>query len=183
GTWVDATYPWDLLELAREVLANGRIDPPESRDRVWVDASASVHDAATIQSPAVIGPDCEVGPGAVIGPNVALGRNVTVGANATLARTVVDNDTRVGPGSTLIDTVLGQAVTLGANTVVSDGPGDVRIGTEIVEDAPLGALLADRVQAGGNVSFAPGTLVGPNARLATGVTVDGNVREGAEVRR
>jgi len=183
GTWVDATYPWDLLELAREVLANGRIEPPESREQVWIDASASVHDAATIQPPSVVGPDCEIGAGAVVGPNVALGRNVTVGANATLATTVLDNDARVGPGSTLIDAVVGQAVSLGPNTVVTGGPGDVRVGTEIFEDEPLGALLADRVEAEGNVSFAPGTLVGPNAHLATGVSVDSSVTEGAEVRR
>lgn len=183
GTWVDATYPWDLLELAREVLADGRLDPPESSEQVWIDASASVHDAATIQPPAVVGPDCEVGAGAVVGPNVALGRNVTVGANATLATAVVDDDTRIAPGSTLLDAVVGQAVTLGPNAVVSGGPGDVRVGTEIFEDAPLGTLLADRVEAEGDVSFAPGTLVGPNARLATGVTVDGYVAEDAEVRR
>ncbi|ACV11174.1 Nucleotidyl transferase [Halorhabdus utahensis DSM 12940] len=183
GTWVDATYPWDLLELARTVLANGRLDPPESRDQVWIDASASVHEAATIQPPAVIGPDSEVGAGAVIGPNVAIGRNVTVGANGTIATAVLDDDARVGPGSTLIDAIVGQAVTLGPNAVVSGGPGDVRIGTAIYEDEPLGALLADRVEAGGDVSFAPGTLVGPNAHLATGVSVEGCVTEGAEVRR
>ncbi|WEL16805.1 N-acetylglucosamine-1-phosphate uridyltransferase [Halorhabdus sp. SVX81] len=183
GTWVDATYPWDLLELAQEVLANGRINPPESDKRVWIDESATVHEAATIQPPTVVGPDCEIGPGAVVGPNVALGRNATVGSNATLRTTVLDDDARVGPGSTLLDAVIGQAVTVGPNTVVSGGPSEVRVGTEIFEDEPLGALLADRVTAEGNVSFAPGTLVGPNAHLATGVSVEGCVTEGAEVRR
>ncbi|EMA22375.1 glucose-1-phosphate thymidylyltransferase [Haloarcula argentinensis DSM 12282] len=183
GMWVDATYPWDLLTVAREVLARGRVVESARDEQVWVDNSARVHDEATLQSPAVIGPDCEVGPDAVIGPNVALGRNVTVGANSVIQHTVLDADTRVDPSSTLIDTVTGQDVNLGVNTVVPGGPADVQVGTEVFEDQRLGAVIADRAVALGDVSFVSGSLVGPNAQLATGVTVDGTVREGAEVVR
>ena len=44
-------------------------------------------------------------------------------------------------------------------------------------------MIADRARARGNVSFTPGSLVGPKARLDVGVTVRGNVDEGAEVTR
>ncbi|WP_136689275.1 bifunctional sugar-1-phosphate nucleotidylyltransferase/acetyltransferase [Halorhabdus amylolytica] len=183
GTWVDATYPWDLVELTREVLADGVPTVPERERGVWVAESARVHETATVQRPAVVGPDSEVGPGAVVGPDVALGRNVTVGANATVTTAVLDDDTRIGPGSTLVDAVTGQHVRVGAGSVVPGGPAEVRVGNEILEGRPLGALLADRVRAVGNVTFAPGTLVGPNARLATGVHASGYVPEDAEVRR
>ncbi|MFB6185132.1 MAG: bifunctional sugar-1-phosphate nucleotidylyltransferase/acetyltransferase [Haloarculaceae archaeon] len=183
GLWVDATYPWDLLTVATEVLARGRVDQPARDERVWVDDAARVHEAATLQAPVVVGPDCEVSPGAVVGPNVALGRNVTVGANATVRRSVLDADTRVDPASTLQDTVTGQDVHLGAGTVVPGGPADVRVGTSVFEDQRLGAVVADRVHAEGDVSLAPGTLVGPNAHLDTGVRVSGHVVEGAEVVR
>jgi len=183
GTWVDATYPWDLLELAREVLDSGITDIPEHEEGVWIAESARVHGSATVQGPAVVGPDSEIGPEAVIGPAVAIGQNVTVGANATITAAVLDDDTRVGPGSTLVDTVTGQDVRVGAGSVVPGGPAEVRVGNEIFEGRPLGALLADRVRVGGNVTFTPGTLVGPNADLETGVHVDGHVRENAEVHR
>ncbi|MDG5776133.1 sugar phosphate nucleotidyltransferase [Haloarculaceae archaeon H-GB1-1] len=183
GMWVDATYPWDLLTMATEVLARGRTDEPERGTNVWIDDDAIVHDAATLQPPVVVGPDCEVSPGAVVGPNVALGRNVTVGANATVERSVLDADTRVDPGSILQDTVTGQAVHLGAGTVVPGGPADVRVGTHVFEDQRLGAVVGDRARAEGNVSLAPGTLVGPNAHLHTGVLADGHVEEDAEVVR
>ncbi|QUJ71292.1 bifunctional sugar-1-phosphate nucleotidylyltransferase/acetyltransferase [Haloarcula marismortui] len=183
GMWVDATYPWDLLTVAREVLARGRVVESARDEQVWVDNSARVHDEATLQSPVVIGPDCEIGPDAVIGPNVALGRNTTIGANSVIQNTVLDADTRVDPSSTLIDTVTGQDVDLGVNTVVPGGPADVQVGTEVFEDQRLGAVIADRAVALGDVSFVSGSLVGPNARLATGVTVNGTVREGAEVVR
>ena len=183
GMWVDATYPWDLLAVAREVLARGRLTEPSRKDDVWIADSARVHHGAVLQGPVVVSPDCEVGPDAVIGPNAALGRNVTVGANATIQRSVIDADTRVDPGSTLLDTVTGQDVHLGASTVVPAGPADVRVGNRIFEDERLGAVIADRVTARGSVSLTPGSLVGPNATLDTGVTVRENVSEGAEVTR
>jgi glucose-1-phosphate thymidylyltransferase len=183
GLWVDATYPWDLLAVSREVLARGRVNEPEQADRVWVDDAAIVHEDATLEPPVVVDADCEVGPSAVVGPNTSLGRNVTVGANATVQGSVLDADTRVDPGSTLIDTVTGQDVDLGANTVVPGGPGDVRVGQQVFEDQPLGAVLADRVTARGNVSVSAGTLVGPNATLHAGAHVRDYIAEDAEVVR
>jgi len=183
GLWVDATYPWDLLEVAEEVLARGRVGGAERAEGVWVDDDARVHQAATLRGPVAVGADCEVAPGAVVGPDVALGRNVTVGANATVERAVLDGDTRVGPGSTLVDTVCGQRVRLAANATAAGGPADVRVGARVYEDQPLGAVLADRVRARGGVSFAPGTLVGPGATLGPGVHVRDTVQEGTEVVR
>jgi glucose-1-phosphate thymidylyltransferase len=183
GLWVDATYPWDLLDVSRELLLNGRVTEPERGESVWVADSATVHEDATLQGPVVVGPDTEVRPGAVVGPFAALGRNATIGANAVVSRSVLDVDARVGPNSTLLDCVTGQGVTLGANTTVSGGPGDVRVEDTVFEGQRLGALLSDRVRAEGDVSFVPGVLVGPSAKLHTGVTVSENIRERAEVFR
>jgi len=183
GLWVDATYPWDLLVVAREVLARGRVDEPERADRVWVDETAIVHETTTLDPPVVVDADSEVGPGAVVGPNTSLGRNVTVGANATVQGSVLDDDTRVDPGSTPTETVTGQDVDLGANTVVPGGPGDVRVGRELFEDQPLGAVMADRVTARGNVSVSAGTLIGSNATLHADAHVRDAIAEDAEVVR
>ena len=183
GLWVDATYPWDLLTVAREVLARGRVTESNRRDSVWVADSAHVHEDATLQAPVVVGPDCEVAAGTVLGPDAALGANVTVGANATVQQSVLDADTRVDAGATLVDTVAGQDVTLGVETVVPGGPADVQIGTEVFEDRTLGAVFADRVTTRGNVSVSPGTLVGPSATLHAGVHAFGHVAEDAEVVR
>ncbi|MFC4451016.1 sugar phosphate nucleotidyltransferase [Halorussus aquaticus] len=181
--WEDATYPWDLLDVSSDLLVHGRVTEPEREESVWVADSATIHEDATLQGPVVVGPDTEVRPGAVVGPYAALGRNATVGANAVVSRSVLDTDTRVGPNSTLLDCVTGQGVSLGADATVPGGPGDVRVGDTVFEGQRLGALLADRVRADGDVSFAPGTLVGPNAHLRTGVTVSENISEHAEVFR
>ncbi len=183
GTWADATYPWDLLTVAREVLGNGMVAGVQRHPGEWVAESATVHEDATLVGPAVVAPDCEVGAGAVVGPYVALGRNATVEANATVQTSVVDADTRVGPGSVLVDTVAGQNVRVGAGAVVPGGPGDVVVGDRVFPDRRLGAVLGDRVRLGGGSRCDPGTLVGTGARIGTGVVARGHVAEGAEVVR
>ncbi|MFC7072965.1 bifunctional sugar-1-phosphate nucleotidylyltransferase/acetyltransferase [Halovenus rubra] len=183
GLWADATYPWDLLNVAQEIFERGRTGVSEQDDQVWIDDDAAIHDSATVQPPVAIGPNCEIGPSSVVGPNVSLAENSTVGANVTIRRSVVGNDCRISHGSTVVDTVLGQDVHLGINVAIPGGPADVRVGTEIVESRQLGAVLADRVRAAGNVAFEPGTLVGTQASIKTGATVGGLVSEGVEVVR
>ncbi|MFC7057312.1 bifunctional sugar-1-phosphate nucleotidylyltransferase/acetyltransferase [Halovenus salina] len=183
GLWADATYPWDLLYVANEVFERGRIGTTAHEDGIWIDEDAVIHETAVLQPPVVVGPDCEVGPSAVIGPNVSLAENTTVGANVTLERAVVDSDSRIGHGSTVVDAVLGQDVDLGVNVTVPGGPGDVRVGNEMFESQELGAVLADRVQAVGNVAFEPGTLVGTGASIGTGATVGGLIGAQTEVVR
>jgi glucose-1-phosphate thymidylyltransferase len=183
GIWADATYPWDLLKLSREVLREGRVSEGERHVSVYVSQTARIHDTATLQGPVVVGPDCEVGPGTVIGPDVALGQNVTVGANSTVVESVLDADTRVGPGSTLIETVTGQDVTLGAGTTVSGGPADVVLDERVFPGQDLGAVFADRVRSAGGVTADPGTLVGTGADIAPGVVVSGRIPTDAEVVR
>jgi len=182
GLWADATYPWDLLTVAGELLADGRVDGIQRHPGAWIAESASVAEA-TLRGPVVVGPDCELAPGAVVGPGVALGRNVTVGANAVVEGSVLDADTRVGPGSTLSDCVTGQTVRLGPNTVAPGGPADVIVGERVFRGERLGAVVADRARAEGGVRLVPGTLVGPSASLGTGVVVGGRVAEDAEVVR
>jgi len=183
GLWADATYPWDLLYLNRELLGRERVDRPRLRDAVWVADSARVHERATLQGPVAVGPDAEVAAGAVIGPNVTVGRNGTVGSNVTLRNAVLDTDARVGDGATVVDCVAGQDVTVGAGSVVPGGPGDVRVEDRVFEGRTLGAVLADRACVGGGVTFAPGTLVGAGATVADGVHLAGTVPNGARVVR
>jgi glucose-1-phosphate thymidylyltransferase len=183
GMWVDATYPWDLLEVCGEVLARGRVSQPETESQVWVDPTAAVHEAATLRAPVVVGPDTEIGPSAVVGPTVAVGRNGTIGANATVERSVLDADSRVGAGATVIDAVFGQDVHLGPGSTVPGGPADVRVDTTVFEDQALGAVVADRGRLGGNVAIAPGTLVGPGVTVETGAHVSGRIAEGSRVVR
>jgi len=183
GLWSTATYPWDLLTVARDLLAAGHVDEPERSRGVYVDETANVHGDATLQAPVVVGPDAVVGPGAVVGPDSALGRNVTVESGAVVEGSVLDIDTRIGANATVVDAVTGQGVTVGPGGAIPGGEADVRVGTTIHENRRLGCIAADRATIGGGATVAPGSLVGPDASVAAGAYASGVLPEGAEVRR
>ncbi|WP_251342973.1 sugar phosphate nucleotidyltransferase [Haloplanus halophilus] len=183
GLWSTATYPWDLLTVARDLLAEGLVDEPERRRGVYVDETASVHDDAVLRPPVVVGPDAVVGPGSVIGPDSALGRHTTVGAGAVVEGSVLDIDTRIGPNATVVDAVTGQGAVVGPGATVPGGEADVRVGSMIHENRRLGCVAADRAHVAGGASVAPGTLLGTGVRVGVGAHASGVVPEGTEVRR
>jgi len=181
--WMDATHPWDLLTLSKELLGRGWIDLPESETQIYVDNSASVHPDATLIAPVALDRDTVIEAGAVVGPYAAIGENTTIGANTVLKNVVVDTGTTVGPHTTGIDLVVGQDCTLEADLTVAGGPADVVLNDTVYSDTDLGGVIADRVRIGGDATFEAGALVGPDATVGPGVVVRGTIEAGSEVVR
>lgn len=179
GLWVDATYPWDLLDVSFELFDAGIVDgerPSNGSHR------ASVHGSAVIREPVVVEQDCVIGADAVVGPYVCLGENATICSNAVVEKSVIDADTRIEANATAIECVTGVGVTIGAGSTIPGGPGDVRVGDRVFEDESLGVLLADRACDRGGVTYVPGSIVGPDVDVQPGTTVRGTIDEGTEVR-
>ncbi|MFP9193671.1 sugar phosphate nucleotidyltransferase [Natrialbaceae archaeon A-CW1-1] len=178
GFWVDATYPWDLLEVSFELFDGGLVDGGHA-----IDASTepNIHETAVFREPVIVDGDCEIGPGAVVGPYACIGENTIIESNAVVKRSVLDSDTRVNANATVIDCVTGVGVQIGAGSSIPGGPGDVRVGNRVFEDEPLGALLADRVRDRGGVHYLSGSIVGPESVIYTGSVVRGTISEGTEV--
>ena len=181
--WMDATHPWDLLALSRELLARGWVDAPETNTDCYVHESANVHPDATLVGPVVVDSDVIIEAGAVVGPYAAIGASSTVGAGSVLRDVVVDTDTTIGPNTTAIELVAGQGCELGAGLTVEGGPADVVLDEQVHSDVDLGGVIADRVTLGGNAALEPGALIGPGATVGTGVIVPGEVDAGSEVVR
>ncbi|USZ71271.1 sugar phosphate nucleotidyltransferase [Natronosalvus halobius] len=175
GLWVDATYPWDLLTIAEDLLASGGVESQVSAD-------AYVHESATIVDPVVVPADCVVGAGSVVGPNVCLGENVTVGSNVSLTHAVVDADTRIEDGATVRDCVTGRGARIGPGSTVVGGPSDVQINDSVHRDVDFGALFADHAHDEGGSTFAPGVIVGADAYVQAGSTLRGTIEDDVEVR-
>ena len=185
--WMDATHPWDLLALSRELLARGWIDlstaEPTADANIYVDDSARVHPDATLIGPVAIDQDAVIEAGTVVGPYAAIGENVTVGANSVLKDVVVDTGTTIGPTTTAIELVAGQDCTLHAELTVAGGPADVAVNDTIYSDVDLGGVIADRASLGGNATLEAGALLGPDATVGPGVVVRGTIKAGSEVVR
>jgi glucose-1-phosphate thymidylyltransferase len=181
--WMDATHPWDLLSLSRELLARGWVDAPTTDTDIYVSDSAHVHPEATLIGPVVVDSDAVIEAGAVVGPYAAIGSSATVGSGSVLSDVVVDTDTVIGPNTTAIELVAGQGCDVGAALTVGGGPADVVLDEEVYTDVDLGGVIADRVEIGGGATLEPGALIGPEASVGTGVIVGGRIDAGSEVVR
>jgi len=181
--WMDATHPWDLLALSRELLARGWVDAPETDTNVYVQDSAHVHPDATLVGPVVVDSDAVIEAGAVVGPYAAIGASATVGSGSVLSDVVVDTDTTIGPNTTAIEFVAGQGCDVGAALTAGGGPADVVLNDQVYTDIDLGGVIADRVTLGGATTLEAGALVGPDATVGAGVVVRGEIDAESEVVR
>jgi glucose-1-phosphate thymidylyltransferase len=148
-----------------------------------VDDAAVIHDSATVAGPVDIDEDTHVHPNATLLAGTSLGANAEVGANAVVSNTVVLPDATVEAGAVLHDCIVGSNTVVGANGTVSGGLATVAIAGELYESARIGAVVGDNVDIGGGVTLAPGTIIGNDARVHEGTTVDGQVEDGATIRR
>ena len=181
--WMDATHPWDLLSLSRELLSRGWVDAPAINTDIYVEDTAHVHPDATLVGPVVVDSDAVIEAGAVVGPYAAIGASATVGAGSALRDVVVDTDTTIGPNTTAVEVVAGQGCEIGAGLTAGGGPADVALDERVYSDVDLGGVVADRVEIGGGATLEPGALIGPGATVGDGVVVRGRIDAGSEVVR
>ncbi|AUV81806.1 glucose-1-phosphate thymidylyltransferase [Salinigranum rubrum] len=174
GRWLDVSVPWNLLSVNSSVL-----DETGSH----VDTAAVVHGSATIAGPVDIDEDVHVHPNATLLAGTSLGANAEIGANAVISNTVVLPDATVEAGAVLHDCIVGSNSVVGANATASGGDATVALAGELYESARLGALIGDNVDIGGGVTLAPGTIIGNDATVHEGTTLDGHVEDGATIRR
>ncbi len=181
--WMDATHPWDLLSLSRELLARGWVDAPATEADIYVADSAHVHPDATLVGPVVVDSDVVIEAGAVVGPYAAIGASTTVGSGSVLSDVVVDTDTVIGPNTTGVELVAGQGCEIGVGFTAAGGPADVVLDGQVYTDVDLGGVIADRVEIGGGATLEPGALIGPKATVGSGVVARGYIEAGSEVVR
>jgi NDP-sugar pyrophosphorylase family protein len=174
GRWLDLTYLWDLPFLNGQLLAE--LDAPDADD-------ASVSEDASVAADVAVDRGSSVRPFATIGRGVALGENVSVGAGAVVSNTVVMADATIEPGAVVRDAVIGQNATVGANATIAGGRGDIVVEGTYHEDVRLGGVVGDNATLGADVTLAPATVVGTDATVDPGLTLDRRVPSGTEVRR
>ena len=181
--WMDATHPWDLLSLSRELLTRGWVDAPTTDTDIYVAESAHIHPDATLVGPVIVDSDVVIEAGAVVGPYAAIGASVTIGSGSVLRDVVIDTDTTIRPNTTAIELVAGQGCRIGAALTVGGGPADVVLDEEVYSDVDLGGVISDRVDIGSGAVLESGALIGPGATIGPGVVVRGHIDAGSEVVR
>lgn len=178
GIWFEPSYPWELLASNDAVLANRRAF---ERSEELVDSTARIHDSAVVEGDVLVGPDCEVSAGAVLRGGTCLHENTRVGENAVIDRSLIGPDSRIGGNVLLRDSIVGSGVEIGDGTVSPGRSASLVVDGREYTDRRLGSIVADRTSVGANATLNPGSRIGPEASVAPGAVVRGNVDAGAEV--
>ena len=88
---------------------------------VFVCDGTKLHSDVKLCSPVLIGEHVRIGKGATIGPYSVIGDRCRIDDNVTVSGSIVWNNTRVGPGASLVDCVVGSDCYLEAGASLGEG--------------------------------------------------------------
>ena len=187
GIWSDAIFAWDLLNAnslalgMKDTIISGEVEEgARIKGPVEVGEGSIIRSGSYLVGPICIGEDCDIGPGATILPSTSVGDSARIGSHSEIRNSIIMNDTRIGSGTIISDSVIGASCTLGDQLVVETGPCVVEV-EEAFLRAEFGAIFADDVTAGSRVLASPGTVVGTGARITSGTSIRGWIERESRV--
>ncbi|HUS60886.1 MAG TPA: sugar phosphate nucleotidyltransferase, partial [Acidimicrobiales bacterium] len=161
GYWEDVGTLEAYVKAHQDVL-DGKVavEVPGFRlgEGIWLGEGAEVHPTARIDGPALIGPYCVVEAGAQIGEYTVLGANVWVGQDAYLDRSVVHDNTYLGPQVRLRGATVGRSC-------------DLRRAARAEE----GVVLGDECFVGEHAVINPGVKVYPFKTVEQGAIINSSI--------
>ncbi len=145
GYWEDVGTTAAYLKAHEDIL-DGKVEVDvagfELRPGVWIGKGSSIDPSARIDSPAFVGENCTIDEAVVIGAYSTVGANTQVAARAELQRSVIGENSYLGPATRVEGAVLGRSC-------------DLRVGARIEPGAVVGE----------------GCLVGAHAEVRSDVKV------------
>lgn len=111
GYWCDVGNLSEYRRVQRDALdGKVRLNIPGRRVRkgVWLGEGAQIHPEADLKAPCVVGAGAKVAKGAVVGPHTVVGDGSTVGRKAGLINCILWNDVSVGANVHLSNCIIGQ---------------------------------------------------------------------------
>ena len=123
GYWCDIGNPVQYLQANHDALQR-RLKvkiPGRETNGVWIDEHAEIEDYVEIKEPALIGNKTRIREKASIGPFSVIGNGVTVDEKAMIKRSVVWNNTVIGPRADLAGCLVGEKCTIKDAAMVLEG--------------------------------------------------------------
>ena len=190
--WLDAGYPWDLLDANATLLEDvepttqGTIEDGVSlTGRVSIGAGSVIKSGTCIEGPCIIGDECRIGPHAYIRGATSIGDRCHIGHSTEIKNSIVMHDTNIPHFNYIGDSIIGSDCNFGAGTKVANlrhDHGTVVIRGINTRRVKMGAVIGDGVRFGINCSVNVGTVVGSRVSVAPHSAVEGWIEEDTTVR-
>ena len=187
-TWLDATYPWDLLninnialEQTQSLFEGEREDGVIIKGRVRVGKGSVIRAHSYLVGPLTIGAGTEIGPYAALFPGTSIGNNVVISPFSEVRNSILENSVQIGSHSVVTNAIISEGCTFGARFLARGGLVTVQSPQQEEYRVQGGAVVAQYVEVGDDVLLEAGVLVGKGARLSSGRRIARNIPEEAIV--
>jgi len=161
GYWTDVGNLEQYLEVHRDIL-DGLVDVNvpghKMENNVWLGDGAEIDDSVKLSGPALIGNHVKIEAGSKVREYCVMGNNVVVKRDNFIHRSVIMDNTYVGPSCHIRGSVLARNC-------------DIKSGVRIDE----GAVLGDDCLVGENAMINHGVLVFPFKTVDSGATVNSSI--------
>jgi glucose-1-phosphate thymidylyltransferase len=181
--WMDALYPWDLLEmnsalLKRQVFENHGIMEKDAHvsGPVAIGHNTIIRSGSYIMGPACIGDNCDIGPNTVILPDTSIGSNCRIEPFTSISNSILMNNVKVGSLSHISGSIVGEGTIIGAGFIGEEGDAMVEADGRLKE-ASIGSIIGDNTNIAGRVLSSPGNIIGSRCRVGAGIVVRSNIMD------
>jgi len=181
GAWLDAIYPWDILNLNAAILqqvqasSSGTIEAGVSiKGQVSIGDGTVIRSNSYIAGPVVIGDGCDIGPGVCIFPATSIGSNVVMAPFTEVKNSVIGSDVNVGPGSIIEDSVIDNGCDIKGQFSACHGQEEVAINHER-HTVSFGVMLGEGCVLGNSVVAQPGVIVGNYSQVRSLKLISGRL--------
>jgi len=182
GLWIDAVYPWDLLELNAAALENlavktsGKIESQVMiSGPVGIGEETVIRAGTTIYGPVLIGDGCDIGPNVTIFPSTSIGNSVTIEPYTMVKNSILMSNCSIGAHSYLSHCVLGYGVKSQSHLMAPGSEAYVNVADEFYKVPHMGSILGEDTTFGTGVAVEPGTIVGAGCKVSSGAKITRNL--------
>jgi UDP-N-acetylglucosamine diphosphorylase/glucosamine-1-phosphate N-acetyltransferase len=182
-SWLDLSYPWDLLAANESMLAGlkaqnlGKVEENVVlKGAIAIGKDTVVKSGSYIEGPAIIGEGCRIGPNCYIRPSTTIGNGCHIGAAVEVKNSIIMNGTDFPHLNYVGDSVIGEGCNFGAGTKIANlrlDKQNIKVAGVDTGRRKLGAIVGDRVETGINTSINVGSMIGNNTFIGPGVVVSG----------
>ena len=182
GLWIDAVYPWDLLELNAAALEGAKVRTAGKIEKnvsiagpVGIGEETVVRAGTTIYGPVMIGEGCDIGPNVTIFPSTSVGDNVTIEPYSVVKNSIIMSNSSIAAHSYMSHCILGYGVNGRSHLVCAGAEAYVNVGDEFFKVPHMGSIIGEDTELGTGVIVEPGTIVGAGCKVSSGAKVTRNL--------
>jgi len=182
GLWIDAVYPWDLLELNAAALENASVRTAGKIEKnvtlagpVGIGEETVIRAGTTIYGPVIIGEGCDIGPNVTIFPSTSIGDNVTIEPYTVVKNSILMSNCGIAAHSYLSHCVLGYGVKSKSHLMGAGSEAFVNVGDEFFKVPHMGCIVGEDTEFGAGVIVEPGTIVGAGCKVSSGSKIMRNL--------